>query len=77
MSMLGILFSYLEYRDMQKINQFAVSIVTAVPLSLSFFVPFLLNRWLKMDFPLTYALAAGGVALAYLAHSVIVKALLK
>lgn len=77
MSMLSILFSYLEYRDMQKINQFAVSILAAVPLSLSFFIPFLLNRWLKMSFPLTYALAAGSVALAYLVHSVTVKTLLK
>lgn len=77
MSMLSIIFSYLEYRDMQKINQFALSILTAVPLSLSFFVPFLLNRWFKMSFPLTYALAVGSVALAYLAHSLIAKTLLK
>ena len=77
MSILSIFFSYLEYRDMAKINQFAVSILAAVPLSLSFFIPFLLNRWLKMGFPLTFALALGSVALAYLAHSLIVKALLK
>lgn len=77
MSILSIIFSYLEYRDMQKINQFAVSILAAVPLSLSFFIPFLLNRWLKMSFPVTYALAVSGVALAYLAHSLIFKTLLK
>lgn len=77
MSMLSILFSWLEYRDAEKINQFAVSILAAVPLSLSFFIPFLLNRWLKMSFPMTYALAVGSVALAYLAHSLIFKTLLK
>lgn len=77
MSMLSIIFSYLEYRDMQKIDQFAVSILAAVPLSLSFFIPFVLNRWLKMNFTLTYALAIGCLALAYLAHSLTFKTLLK
>lgn len=77
MSILSILFSYLEYRDMPKINQFAVSILAAVPLSLSFFVPFLLNRWLKMNFPLTFALALGSVAFAYYVHSLIFKTLLR
>ena len=73
MSMLSILFSYLEHRDMAKINQFAVSIVTAVPLSLAFFIPFLLNRWLKLNFALTYGLAVACLALAYLAHSALFK----
>ena len=73
MSILSILFSYLEYRDMNKINQFAVSIVTAVPLSLTFFLPFILNRWLKMGFASTYALALASVAMAYLMHGLIFK----
>ena len=72
-SMLAILFSYLEYRDMNKINQFAVSVLVAVPLSLSFFIPFVLNRWLKMSFPLTYAIAIGCLALAYMIHNAIFK----
>lgn len=73
MSMLSILFSYLEYRDMTKINQFAVSIFAAVPLSLTFFAPFLLNRWLKLSFPWIYSLAVASVALAYLVHSALFK----
>ena len=73
MSMLSILFSYLEYRDMAKINQFAVSILAAVPLSLAFFVPFLLNRWFKFNFPLTYGLAVACLVLAYFAHSALFK----
>lgn len=73
MSMLSILFSYLEYRDMAKINQYAVSILAAVPLSLTFFIPFLLNRWLKLNFPLTYGLAVALLALAYFAHSAFFK----
>ena len=74
MSMLAILFSYLQYKDMEKINQFAASILVAVPLSLVFFVPFLLNRWLKLNFPLTYGLAVLLVFAAYLLHSLIFKA---
>ncbi len=73
MSMLSILFSYLQYRDMQKINEFAVSILVAVPLSLFFFLPFVLNRWLKWNFVATYTSAVGCVALAYLIHHLIFK----
>lgn len=72
-SILSIVLSYLEYRDMEKINQFAVSILVAVPLSLAFFIPFVLNRWLKMNFPLTFALAIGGLALAYFIHTAFFK----
>ena len=73
MSMLAILFSYFQYRDMAKINEFAVSILVAVPLSLTFFIPFVLNKWLKMSFPITYALAIGCLAVAYFLHSLIFK----
>lgn len=43
-SMLAILFAYHEHRDMQKINEFSTAIFTAIPLSLTFFIPFLLNH---------------------------------
>ena len=49
-SVLAISFSYFQYRDMEKINQFASSIVVSIPLSLLFFVPFILNRWMKWAF---------------------------
>jgi hypothetical protein len=64
-SMLSILFSYWQYRDMEKINQFAASIFVVVPLSLTFFIPFLLNRWLKMNFAMTFLLALVCLAIAY------------
>ncbi len=71
MSMLSIIFSYLEYRDMQKINEFAVSILVAVPLSLLFFLPFVLNKWLKLNFGVTYGLAVGVLTAGYLIHNFI------
>ncbi len=73
MSILSILFSYLQYRDMQKINQFAQSILVAVPLSLLFFIPFLANKWLKMNFVTTYSLAFACLALGYFFHSLVFK----
>ena len=71
MSMLSILFSYAEYRDMAKINEFAVSILVAVPLSLLFFLPFVLNKWLKLNFATTYIFAVAVLTLGYLIHSFI------
>jgi len=73
MSMLAILFSYFQYRDMAKINEFADSILIAVPLSLTFFIPFVLNKWLKMGFTLTYVLAIGCLMAAYFLHGLIFK----
>lgn len=73
MSMLAILFSYLEHRDMDKVNQFADSIFVAVPLSLSFFIPFLLNKWLKMNFVMTYSSAFLFLTAAYFLHRFIFK----
>ena len=67
-SILSVVLSYWEYRDMEEINRFAVSILVAVPLSLTFFIPFVFNRWFKMSFPITFALAIGCLALAYGAH---------
>ncbi|MCX5681484.1 MAG: hypothetical protein NT079_04305 [Candidatus Omnitrophica bacterium] len=70
-SILSILFVYLEYRDMVKVNQFAVSILVAVPLSLLFFVPFVLNKWLKLNFSISFILGIGLLFVGYLIHSVI------
>lgn len=64
-SMLGILFAYREHHDMAKINQFASSIFVAVPLSLTFFIPFLLNRWLKMNFAMTFGLGIALLVICY------------
>jgi len=73
LSVLAISFSYFQYRDMEKINQFASSIVVSIPLSLLFFVPFILNRWLKCSF---FPIILSGFILlfvGYLIHSRIFK----
>jgi len=73
MSILSISFSYFQYRDIEKINQFASSILVSIPLSLLFFVPFILNRWLKWSF---FPVIVSGFILlfvGYLIHSRIFK----
>ena len=72
-SILAILFAYYEHRDMQKIDDFASSILVAVPLSLVFFVPFLLNRWMKLGFIPTFLMALAFLVLAYFFASMVLK----
>ena len=64
-SMLSILFSYAEYKDMGRAAEFAKGIFVFVPLSLLFFVPFLLHKWIKTGFALTYLIGVGLLALGY------------
>ena len=72
-SILAILFAYYEHRDMQKIDEFASSILVTVPLSLVFFVPFLLNRWMKLSFIPTFLMALAFLILAYFFASMVLK----
>ena len=68
-SLISLAFSYWEYRDMERLNEYARSILVAVPLSLVFFIPFLLNKWLKMSFGVTMLSAIGLLAVAYFIHA--------
>src|SRR5437870_495351 len=72
-SVLTLFWAYWQYRDMEKINELAVSILAAVPLSLVFFLPFVLNRWLKLNFLGTMALGLACLFGAYLVHAAFFK----
>ena len=72
-SILSILYAYLQYKSMEKINQFALSILVSVPLSLLFFVPFVLNRWLKMNFALSFCTGIFLLFVAFLIHHFLFK----
>ncbi|MBU6475806.1 MAG: hypothetical protein KGL10_03525 [Alphaproteobacteria bacterium] len=70
-TLLTLLFSYAEYHDSAASVRFARSIFFAVPLSLLFFVPFLLANRLHIGF---WGLYAAGIALlvfGYFAHKFI------
>ena len=64
-SILALSWAYAEHRDMAKVNQFAVSILVAVPLSLAFFIPFVANRWLRLNFFATFVFALACLGAAY------------
>lgn len=73
-SLLAIGFSYYQYRDMEKISRFAGSILVSLPLSTLFFVPFLLNRWLKWAFFPTLLAGFALLYVGYLIHARIFRA---
>lgn len=72
-SFISLMFSYQQYRNMDKLNEYARSILIAVPLSLVFFIPFLLNKWLKLGFVATMLSAVGLLVAAYWIHTALLK----
>jgi hypothetical protein len=64
-SMIAILFAYLEHHDMNKLTEFSISILVSVPLSLVFFLPFVLSKWIKFPFPITFLLGIAALAGSY------------
>ncbi len=72
-SLLVLLFSYAEYHDAAASVRFAKSIFVAVPLSLLFFVPFLLADKLHFGFWGLYASGLALLVVAYFAHTYILK----
>lgn len=72
-SLLVLAFSYGEYRDAEKSVEFAKSIFTAIPVSLMFFLPFLLAQRLKLDFWALYGIGVALLVAGYFAHSFIMR----
>lgn len=68
MTLLVLPFSYLEYQDAEKSTRFAQSIFVAVPLSLLFFVPFLLATKLMWNFWALYGAGLTLLVAGYFAH---------
>jgi hypothetical protein len=67
-TLLVLPFSYVEFRDPAASVKFAQGIFAAVPLSLLFFVPFLLAGRLHWNFWLLYGSGVGLLAGGYFAH---------
>ena len=53
-SLITILFSYAEFKDIDKTVSFAKSIFVGVPISLLFFLPFLFSKQLNLSFSQAY-----------------------
>jgi len=72
-SMLALLFTYAETKDSAATITFAKSILTAVPISYLFFLPFFFSEKLKIDFIGTYVLGLILLVLGYFIHQFIMK----
>ena len=72
-TMLVLLFSYAEFHDQASSVRFAKSILAAVPMSLLFFVPFLLANKLPFGFWGIYAAGFILLVIGYFAHTFIMK----
>lgn len=68
MSLLALPFSMAEYRDPAASVRFAQSIFTAIPMSLLFFVPFLMAAKLNWGFWWLYGSGIALLAAGFLAH---------
>ncbi len=70
-SMISIFFSYFEKKDFEKTMLFAKSIFVGVPLTLTFFIPFLFAKNLGLNFLLTYSLGIIFLIAGYFLHKII------
>lgn len=70
-TLIALAFSQVEHRDPEKSVLFAKSVFYAVPLSLTFFLPFLLADRIRMPFWGLYALGIACLVLAYFVHGFI------
>ena len=71
-SLIAILFSYYEYKDIEKTVTFTKSILIAVPLSYLFFLPFFFSKSLSMNFYLMYGSGILLLVIGYLIHKYVV-----
>ena len=72
-TMLVLAFSFAEYNDPVASVRFAKSILAAIPMSLLFFVPFLLADKIPVGFWGLYAIGVGLLAVGYFTHTFIMK----
>ena len=70
-TLLVLPLSYLQHGDADNTVLLARSIFVAIPVTLGFFVPFLLSERLALSFWQAYALGCAALPLGFLVHRVI------
>lgn len=70
-TLLVLLFSYVEFKSTAHSVQFAKSIFVGVPLSLTFFIPFLLAEQLNIGFWACYFIGSVLLVIAFFVHQLI------
>lgn len=73
-TLIALAFTQVQFQDAGKTVEFAKSIFLGVPLSLTFFLPFLLADKLKWPFWGLYGAGLGCLVLAYFAHQAFFRA---
>ena len=68
-SVIALVFTYLETSDNDKATVFAKSIFVGVPLSLTFFIPFLVASMTRFPFWLNLALGFALLLISYYVHA--------
>jgi len=72
-TLLALAFSHAEHQDAESSVRFAKSILVAVPLSLTFFIPFLLAQKLNIGFWGLYGIGIALLAAGYFAHTFLMR----
>lgn len=74
-TLIALAFSYMEWGDSKQSVEYAKSVFVAIPVSLLFFVPFLLAQKLNLDFWTCYISGIVLLAVGYFIHNFAFKAL--
>tara|TARA_R110002049_G_scaffold210253_2_gene381112 strand:+ start:2032 stop:2370 length:339 start_codon:yes stop_codon:yes gene_type:complete len=74
-TLLALAFSHMEWGDTKQSVEYAKSVFVAIPVSLLFFVPFLLAQKFSFGFWQCYSAGIALLGVGYFAHSFLVKAL--
>ena len=72
-TMLVLPLSYIQHRDPQSTMLLARSIFVAIPISLTFFLPFLLSERLQLSFWQAYAFGCLVLPIGYLVHRAVTR----
>jgi hypothetical protein len=72
-TLLALAFSHMEWGDSKQSVEYAKSVFVAIPVSLLFFIPFLLAEKLNLSFWSCYTSGVVLLGIGYLIHSQITK----
>jgi len=70
-SIISILFSYNEHKNLEKTIVFSKSILVGIPISLTFFLPFFFSKSLGLGFYSTYFLGIILLIIGFFIHKLI------
>ena len=74
-TLLALAFSHMEWGDAKQSLEYAKSVFVAIPVSLLFFIPFLLAQKFSLGFWTCYSSGIVLLGVGYFVHSFLIKAL--